>query len=42
MKLLKFLALVILIMLVGGIVLQALGYVDSPLFSWFTNVELYR
>lgn len=42
MKILKFILIVLAILLVGGIVLQALGYVDSPLFRWFTDIELYR
>lgn len=42
MKVLKSIILILAALLVGGIVLQVIGYVDSPLFRWFTDMELFR
>ena len=41
MQTIKFFMTLMLVMLVGGIVLQAMGYIDSPLFEWFTKVDLF-
>lgn len=41
MKILKIIAIIAACLLVGGIVLQAIGYVDSPLFRWFTDINLF-
>ncbi len=42
MKVLKFIGGILLALLVGGIVLQVLGYIDSPLFNWFTELHLFN
>lgn len=42
MKLLKFIIILLLVLLIGGIVLQAIGYIDSPLFRWFTEINLFK
>ena len=42
MKVLKYILLILAVLLVGGIVLQAMGYVDSPLFRWFTDITLFK
>ena len=41
MQTIKFFMTLMLVMLVGGIVLQAMGYIDSPLYEWFTKVDWY-
>ena len=42
MKLLKFIIILLLVLLIGGIVLQGIGYIDSPLFRWFTEINLFK
>ncbi len=42
MKVIKFLFVLLIVFLIGGIVLQAIGYIDSPLFRWFTEINLFN
>lgn len=42
MNVFKKILLLGLMFLIGGIVLQSIGYIDSPLFAWFTNVEFFE
>ncbi len=42
MKVLKMIGAILLALLAGGIVLQVLGYIDSPLFNWFTELHLFK
>lgn len=41
MNILKKVLLIGLMFLLGGIVMQSLGYIDSPIFAWFTDITLY-
>lgn len=38
---LKKVLLIGLMFLLGGIVMQSLGYIDSPILAWFTDITLY-
>lgn len=42
MRFLKFIGIVLLLILLGGIALQAMGYIDSPIFNWFTELHLFN
>ena len=42
MNIFKKIGLMLIMFLIGGIVLQSLGYVDSPLFAWFTEIEFFE
>lgn len=42
MNFLKKALLLGIMFLLGGIVLQTIGYIDSPFFAWFTEVELFE
>lgn len=41
MNVFKKILLIGLMFLIGGIVMQSLGYIDSPFFAWFTDVEFF-
>ena len=34
--------MLLVVLLIGGIVLQAIGYIDSPLFRWFTEIAPFN
>lgn len=42
MNIFKKIGLMLIMFLIGGIVLQSLGYVDSSLFAWFTEIEFFE
>ncbi len=42
MRVIKIIGGILLALLVGGIILQAIGYIDSPLFNWFTELHLFK
>ena len=42
MNIFKKIGLMLIMFLIGGIVLQSLGYVDSSLFVWFTEIEFFE
>lgn len=42
MKVLKVIGLIVAALLAGGIAAQAMGYIDSPLFNWFTEIHLFK
>lgn len=39
MNFVKKILLISIMLLLGGIVLQSIGYIDSPLFAWFTDID---
>ncbi len=41
LEILKKIGILLLIFLVGGIVLQTIGYIDVPMFAWFTKMKLF-
>ncbi len=41
LELLRKIGMLALILIVGGIFLQTIGYIDSPFFAWFTDMELF-
>lgn len=42
MKVIKFIGAILVVLLLGGMVLQVLGYIDSPLFNWLTELHLFN
>ncbi len=41
LEILRKIGILLLIFLVGGIILQTIGYIDVPMFAWFTEMELF-
>lgn len=41
MNFVKKILLISIMLLLGGIVLQSIGYIDSPLFAWFTDIYFF-
>lgn len=42
MNVFKKILLIGIMFLIGGVVLQSIGYIDSPLFAWFTEIEFFE
>ncbi len=42
MNIFKKIGLLLIMFLVGGIVMQSLGYIDSWIFAWFTDIEFFE
>ena len=42
MSIFKKICLFGLMFLIGGIVLQSIGYINSSFFAWFTNIEFFE
>lgn len=42
MSILKKIFILLLMFFIGGIVLQSIGYIDWPLFAWFTEIEFFE
>lgn len=42
MNIFKKIGLMVIMFLVGGIVMQSLGYIDSWIFAWFTDIEFFE
>lgn len=41
MNFVKKILLISIMLLLGGIVLQSIGYIDRPLFAWFTDIDFF-
>ena len=42
MNLFKKILLIGLMFILGGIVLQSIGYIDEPFFAWFTDIQFFE
>lgn len=42
MSILKKIFLLLVMFFIGGIVLQSIGYINSPIFAWFTEIEFFE